>query len=246
MMKLPRPAIGMLVAALLFGTVPSTPVTFSAPAVTKDGCRDRVVKELGIVHDEFRARIFGSRKDADGKFAVLTGGFSAQRQKGILETKKRLASELVTPVVESYRTYRCRSVAVCSVMNRSFADVPGTYKVHPLGCESQDLSSYDECDFKGTGGQTDITSLTQECGTMVDDSLKAERAVLRLALSYDAGYRAALQLGGMIDWMQMDLPNAALKPIRDMIGMLGKLHEIPCFIGQCDKPDTSIIQTPGP
>lgn len=201
-----------------------------------------MVSELGTVHDEFRAHIFGARSNPKGGgVTVLTGGSAAAPVKGILETKGRMSSELIAPVVESYRVLRCRSIAVCMAMQQSFGNGRSPVAVEPLGCGAATVPRFGECRFANSDSSLQQTqqALTVACATLVERSLKVERAVLTAAMSYDSGYRAALQIGGMIDWMQQDLPTAAIKPIRDMIGLLGKLHEIPCFIGQCDAPDTS-------
>lgn len=213
----------------------------SQEGVSEVACRGRVVKELGATHDEFRAHIFGARRDRAGGVTVVTGGSADAPVVGVLETKGRLSSELIAPVVDSYRVLRCRSTAVCLAMQRSFDGGRGPLTIEPLGCMPTTVPIFNECRLAGSDASLQQTqqALIDACATLVGRSLKAERAVLTAALSYDSGYRATVQIGGMIDWMQQILPSAAIKPIRDMLSLLGKLHEIPCFIGQCDRPDTS-------
>lgn len=216
-----------------------------APPASTNACYRQIVEAMSAVHDEFRAVVFGSRKDNDGKFTVLTGGFSAKEQKGILETKERLSSELIEPVVESYRVLQCRMSAICEAMKRSYEVNGGTtITVKQLGCSDRTGQSFDQCSFIESGmTQQDVTNLVTECRGLVIRSMEIERSILQLAFSYDSGYRALLQLSGMVDWFQGDFPDEVLKPIRDMVNLLGKMHEIPCFIGQCDRPDTSILGT---
>jgi|GEM_PF-1278676 len=236
--------------------LPVTPVSrgqaASVPAPSIQTCRDRLVNELSQVHDEFRSYVFGSRKDRDGKYTIFTGGYALAERKGIFETKGRLTSELVAPLVESYRVLRCRSLAVCADMAGSFGQQGGNITVRPLGCAAQDLTRYDECYLAGnsssgpTGGAgmtADTVQLATYCNQLAEDSLTLERRVLQLAVAYDSGYRSMLQLAGMIDRLQQDLPKYVLYPLRDMIGLLGRLHQIPCFIGQCDFPDTSALES---
>ncbi len=245
-MKFPRSIIGAIVIVLLGVTVFSNADSVrGAPPVSTTACYGQIVEAMASVHDEFRAVVFGSRKDNDGKFTVLTGGFSQAEHVGILETRERLSSELVEPTVESYRVLRCRMSAVCEAMKASYEVNGGsTLTVKQLGCSDQTGRSFDQCSFKESGmTQQDVTNLATECKRLVIKSLETERAALHLAFSYDSGYRALLQLSGMVDWFQGDFPDEVLKPIRDMVNLLGKLHEIPCFIGQCDRPDTSILST---
>ncbi len=241
-MKSLHARIGLILAGSLWFSV-FIPSPGSAQITsTKDGCRVRIVDEMSLVQNEYRAHIFGSRKDRDNKFTVLTGGETNAQYRGIFETKGRLSSELIWPLVESYRVLRCRSTAVCEAAKQSFGVTNQMLNIRPIGCARQQILSYNECSFAGSDNgvpQSDVVGVQQECGVLVGESLKVERSVLKLAVSYDSGYRAALQLGGMINWMQEDFPTKVLKPVRDMINLLGKLHEIPCFIGQCDSPDTS-------
>lgn len=210
----------------------------SAPDVTVEGCRARVLSEMGDVRDEYRAHVFGARKVSSTRADILTGGSVKDPVKGILETKGRLTSELVSPAVESYRVLRCRMHAVCLTMQHSFDLNPNTsVQISDLGCADRSMRSYGECSFTQTAFTgTDRSALESECGSLFTQSMKTERSVLLLAFGYDSGYRSGLQLSGMIDWFQGDFPDEVLKPIRDMVSMLGKLHEIPCFIGQCDLP----------
>ncbi len=239
-------AIGMI-ATIFFGValLSHADSVRGAPPATTSACYGQIVEAMGAVHDEFRAIVFGSREDNDGNFTVLTGGFSEEEHTGILEMKERLSSELVEPVVESYRVLQCRMSAVCEAMKRSYNVNGGTtLTVKQLGCRDQTGQSFDQCSFIESGmTEQDVTNLVTECRGLVIRSMEAERSVLQLAFSYDSGYRALLQLSGMVDWFQGDFPDEVLKPIRDMVNLLGKMHEIPCFIGQCDRPDTSVLSS---
>ena len=246
-MKLRLITLGIGCAVLIAAVVSEkTDVVHGQTTVSTAGCRNRVVDEMSKVHDEYRAHIFGARKNRNGDFEVLTGGLASQTGTGIMETKARLTSELVWPAVESYRILRCKTGAICFAMKDSFfADQDAQLTIRQLGCTDETITSYPECAFADAGlMQSPADDLTSECQTLNDTSLDMERAVLHLAFAYDSGYRSILQLAGMIEWFQGDFPDTVLGPIRDMVGMLGKLHEIPCFIGQCDHPDTTTLIGP--
>jgi hypothetical protein len=230
---------------------------FPASAVAQDssvnGCRDRIVTELSKLHDEFRSYVFGSREDRDGNVTLVTGGRMSggsasadEARAGILETKERLTSELIAPLVESYRVLRCRTMNVCSVLRESLGQKGGDITVRSLGCAKQDLTRYEECYLAGgaaagpdddTGTGKNDTELMQYCADLGQDSLAFEERVLQLAVGYDTGYRSAAQLAGMMDWVREEIPASyVLQRLRDMVNLLGRLHQIPCFIGQCDHP----------
>ncbi len=238
--------LGLLfVPALSFAADPS-----------QEACYAKVVEELVDVHDTYRSVVFGSRRDKDGKFEVLTGGKTNEERVGIFEIKRRLGSELVEPLVESYRVYRCRSLAVCTVLGESLTSdrsPSDTLDVKLLGCaEVEDVKPYPECFFGGKNddgtGAADAADtftplrLVDQCQQLVEQTLAAERSVLRLAVGYDAGYRAMLQFSGIMDWMLEGFPTQAVKAVGNMVNLLGKLHQIPCFIGQCDNPDSDFLK----
>lgn len=227
------------IALLVFPSIVSADVP--------EACYNRVVGEMVEVHDEYRARLFGSRRDSEGNFSVLTGGTTSEEHVGVFETKGRQTSELVEPALESYRVYRCRTMAVCDVLRQSLGrpeEAVSELNVHLLGCTEQTLESYDECslavadDAKNDNTQSDAVRITQECDALADATLRVERSVLRLAVAYDAGYRSLLQLAGIMDWMLEAFPSQTIRAVADMVNILGKLHQIPCFIAQCDRPPT--------
>ncbi len=245
-MKLSRLSIGLLASlGIVITFFTSNARVSSQTSASPELCRARFIEELGKVHDTYRAHVFGAREGGDDGLGVLLSGGSVSGDaigKGIFETKGRLSSELIEPIVESYRVLRCRSIAICNAMkasNKQDGETPLT--IDTLGCAAETIDRYAECRKTKEDLTMDIPHLVLECGRTVARSLAAERATLRLALSYDSGYRASLQLGGMIDWMQEDAPTAVLAPLQSMVNMLGKLHEIPCFIGQCDDPRPSTI-----
>lgn len=214
-----------------------------------ENCREQVVSALSYEHDEYRSVLFGSREDTDGTYIANTGGEVSEERVGIFERRYRDTSELIWPLVESYRVMRCRSLYVCRLMELSITkrkDENEPFNIHLLGCAPRSAEPMDMCSFGSAGGLPDANVLTTECKQIVEETLTMEQAVLRLAVAYDSSYRGALQFVGMTDWMMKDFPKRAFLPLRAMVNMLGRLYQIPCFSGQCDLPDTSDIQLPGP
>lgn len=224
------------------------PATFAADENT---CFTRITSEMVSVHDEWRSRLFGSRRGTDGKIVALTGGETDEERKGIFETEGRLTSEFIEPIIESYRVYRCRSLAVCQIAAKSTETNGGTFDLKLLGCAERNVERYGECYFADEAGteegtaklQSAATNAMRNCHALVTQTLDAERAVLRLAVAYDSGYRSLLQFAGMVDWMLEGFPTETVKAIASMVNLLGKLHQIPCFIGQCDNPNTDDLRT---
>ncbi len=218
-----------------------------------DLCQGKMAEALLDARDEYRAHIFGARKNDAGGISILTAGRSTSLTSpvtGILETRGRLTSELVDPLVESYRVLRCRSLEVCELVRQSIQQDGGKVNMHILGCAPRTLTRIGACFLPEKsdaaaatpGTTTDAALLADECGRIVEGTLAEERAALKLAVGYDSGYRSLLQLSGMMDWMLEGFSSDAVRAIRDMVSMLGKLHQIPCFIGQCDSPVPPAVQ----
>lgn len=210
-----------------------------------------MTKELWSVRNVFRLHLYGGRKNDAGNVSVLTAGRMEPGPSpiaGIFEIRGRLTSELIDPLVESYRVLRCRALEVCNVMRQSQQYQSGNVEVRILGCAPETYTRMDECylatpatpsssassNNPGTTGEA--AALTEQCGVMATGMLAEERAALFLAVGYDSGYRSLLQVSGMMDWMLEAFSTESIRGLRDMVNMLGKLHQIPCFIGQCDSP----------
>lgn len=223
----------------------------AADVIPEDMCRNRVHHELERVLDQYRAHLFGSKKATEGSsYIPRTGGTVDEEFQGIFETRGRLTSELVDPLVESYRVLRCQAHAVCDTMQLSFLRSPtnplANLTIEQLGCEDIPTTSYSECIFGGENieesqPQPTVTGLLRECDALVQETLVMEQAALRLAVGYDSGYRSMLQFAGMTDQLLQNLPDKALPTMTQTVNLLGKLHQIPCFIGQCDAPNTSAL-----
>lgn len=241
----------LLASVAAVAILASAPPAHAQNNVDENLCYERIAKELVIVHDDWRSRLFGSRIDREGVITALTAGEVDDVRTGIFETKGRMTSELIEPIVESYRVYRCRSIMVCETAAQSLKADGGTFDLHMLGCAPRTVERYSQCHFSGDGEslesvskfQQSVTNSVRTCQELVDRTLAGERAMLRLAVAYDSGYRSLLQLAGMVDWMLEGFPTETVKAISDMVNMLGKLHQIPCFIGQCDNPDTDDIDS---
>lgn len=240
----------LLSLALVFALATSAVVAVRVETVDltpQEVCRNRVHHEMREVLDDYRAHVFGTTPAlSGGEHVPRTGGDVDESVVGILETEGRLTSELIEPLVESYRVLRCRAESVCGFMTLSFQELGGDVTVHDFGCPEYTGSRYSECYFAGDTGTNLATAdvpliLQQECADLVGATLQAEQAVLKLAVNYDSGYRSLLQFAGMTDWMMQGLPDRALETTRTTVNLFGKLYQIPCFIGQCDMPDTTSL-----
>lgn len=249
------------VAVLVMSTMLFGNMSRAADPPSAELCMGSVERHMLDHVDMWRAVVYGARALPRGGHALITGpivspvvsAFIAARPSpyGILETKGRLTSELIEPILQSYRVLGCELQSVCAIAAASIESTGGQITVRPLGCASMTEPLYNECFIASTatptttaGSVIDRQSINGDCQTLVERTLAMEAAILKGAVAYDAGYRASLQSAGIFDWLMQDTSSSAIAPIRDLVGLLGKLHEIPCFAGQCDAPDTSSLGRP--
>ncbi len=224
----------------LFPLVPSVHAQ-----VSESACRARVTAALTQVSDDYRSHLFGSILDNDNLKTVKTGGITDEVRTGIFEHRERLTSEFINPLVESYRAYRCNSLLICQNLLLSMdARSSAQQAVRIPGCVERQMEPYPQCNAENNAIK-DKRVLLSFCSTTVNSSLLFERNILKMAVAYDAGYRAdVLQLPGMVEWMVKDMSTRNFLPLRGMVNLLGKLHQIPCFIGQCDMPNNDDLTLP--
>ena len=249
-----RPFLAILLISATLVTVASAAETPTAA----DLCLRQMTDRLLRVRNEYRAHLFGARENDTGGISILTAGRMTTaftlKITGIFETRGRLTSELVDPLVESYRVFHCRSLEVCELVKQSIQNKGGDASIHIIGCAPHTFPRINECFLPEDTGSTasssssanpgtiaDVQALAELCGTITEATMAEERAALQLAVGYDSGYRSLLQIAGMMDWMLEGFSTEATRAVRDMVNMLGKLYQIPCFIGQCDSPKTPTI-----
>ncbi|OGJ55587.1 hypothetical protein A3D88_00640 [Candidatus Peribacteria bacterium RIFCSPHIGHO2_02_FULL_52_16] len=167
-------------------------------------------------------------------------------RRGIFETKKALTSELIPPLLQSFRAFRCRVEAVCKAVSLSIPQSGSTegkiLKVETPGCMDFAMSPVEACmlgaekDADGTFAHKGDEAVARTYCTHVGQQLlERESDVLKLAVSYDAAYRSLLQFAGHFDLFLEEFRTSISTPIRQAVSLLGQLQQIPCFISQCDE-----------
>lgn len=216
------------------------PSISQAQIVENKACETQLYERLRIEQDTYRQALYGSTgsngEDDRTTYVRTRGTVSGKDEIGIFENKYRLTSELVEPALESYRSLRCRLEAVCMTLKASMKSTEISHIIQPLGCLSSEALTMDACHLAGEGVIETQIELQRACEDIVSTTLEVERSALRLAVSYDAGYRWIVQLTGMFDAALEKVPAQTFSVLRQTLGLLGKLHQIPCFLTQCDMP----------
>ena len=166
-------------------------------------------------------------------------------RRGIFETKKALTSELIPPLLQSFRAFRCRVEAMCKAVSLSIpqsGDDVEDFTISTPGCMAFTMPPVEACmlgaekDADGTFAHTADEAVARTyCLHVGKQLLEQESDVLKLAVSYDAAYRSLLQFAGHFDLFMEEFRVSLLTPIRQAVSLLGQLQRIPCFISQCDE-----------
>ncbi len=242
MKKFPRILPSLILLPITIFSVITLLPSEDVPAASETLCREQLFIALQDEFDGYRRVVFGSTGAAltnSGGTVLKTGGTMFKGDlAGIFETKNRLTSELIEPLTESYRTLRCRSLSVCETLERSIGagGSANNVTVQTLGCEPIERPLFSECGLADGSPQANIAELVSFCRTAVTEGLEYERTALKTAVAYDSSYRSLLQFTGMFDAFLKEAPVSTFTALRQMAGLLGKLHQIPCFSGHCDLP----------
>ncbi len=167
---------------------------------------------------------------------------------GIFETRGVLTSELLEPLIQSRRALECRTAAVCELVHQSRIQMPDAdgYISFPVrGCQNMRMRALTSCRFLNTAdsirNSTDAIDaqsdhlIRQVCEPARQNLLAREDAVLRLAVTYDASYRALLQFAGNFDAFLDEFNGDILDPVSDSMSILNHISRLPCFISQCNE-----------
>lgn len=166
-------------------------------------------------------------------------------RKGIFETKRLLTSDLIPYVTGSLRTFDCRLRMFCETVrlsaNANEADIfaanpnndPLNIRVH--GCEAEELPIVAECTGKTVGvNQQDLADALTYCNTIQTELLEREKTLMVLTTEYDASYRSTVQFAGDFDLFIEQIRWPMTNTIRQVIGVIGSLHRVPCFVASCE------------
>jgi hypothetical protein len=175
-----------------------------------------------------------------------------EKLKGIYETKRTLASELIPYTTAAVRTFQCRLDILCSAIKESQVQAeegadptaPRDITIHIAGCEEKETKTIPACHpSPTTGGSSPQKSFDGHvyCSDIANNTFTREADLLKMITEYDASYRSTLQFAGdldlWIDQMRWPLTNT----IRKAASMIGQMNRIPCFLSSCDDypPDFS-------
>jgi hypothetical protein len=168
---------------------------------------------------------------------------------GLFATTGELPSGLVQPSAQAWRALRCRAEMVCESLRatlRGEGDDGDTLTVETPGCVPLKTEPLDQCVFQKDGTapiadeQPQIldalsdTVVQTHCLPLLEEMVQREAEVLKMSFTYAASYQTLLQFAGNFDRFLAAFRGDLLKPIEDMLSVVGYLTRIPCFIAACN------------
>ena len=167
---------------------------------------------------------------------------------GIFAQTGATTSQLIPGILQAFRALRCRLAMVCHGIRATQLSAPaadGTLTVTTPGCAPLKLRPLSSCKItQGINGAQQAqatldsfsqTVIAQQCNPMAQSIAAREEQMLKLAVSYDAGYRSLLQFSGNFDRFLGQFRGDLLSPIQDAMPLISQLSRIPCFLSQCSR-----------
>ncbi|TSC80513.1 MAG: hypothetical protein G01um101425_167 [Candidatus Peregrinibacteria bacterium Gr01-1014_25] len=155
------------------------------------------------------------------------------KRRGLLEVRQSLTSELVPPLAQSLRAFRCRLAAICALADESEQSTSSSLTISVDGCYPRTEKRLTSCTFRSRDPAPARTAVLQQCADDASQTFAQESALLEATIAYDASYRTLLQIAGGFDAFFEDLRDPLLSPLRSAARAIGELQRIPCFLSEC-------------
>jgi|GEM_PF-2469802 len=179
---------------------------------------------------------------------------SSNAGKGIFQTQKASTSELIPPLLQSMRAFKCRLAAVCRSVELSLG-TPADWDPSEAqelvddveGCEPLPFKLMTSCQFQTSDGQNaaNATPLLEAiarnyCEPLVERTIAYQEAQLKFLVHEDGANRSIRQLAGYLDPLLEAVRFPLLTPLRQSSTFLNQFSRVPCFLSYCvEKQDES-------
>lgn len=175
---------------------------------------------------------------------------------GILETQEALTSDLLPPILQSFRAFQCRVTAVCKAASLAVQWPAGDESIQERGKDEpttaldNDFLSVDitgcldlEVHLPRSCQPTPRTTFLKSymdaavvrtyCQPTAQSLLQYEEAQLSFLAHYDAAHRTLRQFAGYLEPFLASVRFPFLSPIRQDAQFFNTWNRIPCFLPFC-------------
>lgn len=159
-------------------------------------------------------------------------------QKGLLQTQQALTSDLLPPLLQSFRALQCRTASLCQAARLAVAPTGGAgggnIRVAVPGCEEIEVPPLPNCIASPLMSYEDPMELPRFCAAARDELVQFEEGNLLSLGHYDASHRTLRQFAGYLEPFLQFVSFPFVAPLRQVTSFLGQWSaEVPCFLPYC-------------
>ena len=191
---------------------------------------------------------FGNNDDMDANTAQDLLGNIPAIHLGIMETQKANTSDLLPPLLQSFRAFQCRIESICGLVEQSISKKKSQtdpVKVHLPGCKEITFEPLLSCQLaaEDAPGKTaayptisDEAFIRSYCSPVAQKMIDYHESQLSYLAHYDAAHRSIRQLAGYLDPLIDALSFPLLTPLRQIATFFSNWSRVPCFLSYCANP----------
>jgi len=157
---------------------------------------------------------------------------------GVLETQQATTSDLLPPILQSFRAFQCRIAAVCKAASQAFvAEGTDPITVSVPGCIDQEIPSLTSCRPSPTTTFMDTIMLHANaitfCQPIGEAMVSYQQAQLPFITHLDGAHRTLRQFAGYVEPLMSAASFPFLTPIQEAANFLKQWTRVPCFLPLC-------------
>lgn len=156
---------------------------------------------------------------------------------GILESQQALTSDLLPPILQSFRAFQCRAAAACEGIGRVAASGEAsteTMQITIPGCETLPVKPVQSCRPSPLiNDWNDLSVIRAHCDPVMRTMVRYQEAQLAFLTHEDAAHRTLRQFAGYLEPMLQRLRFPFVSPLRQVADFLNRWSHVPCFLPYC-------------
>jgi hypothetical protein len=158
---------------------------------------------------------------------------------GLLEAQQAVTSDLIPPLLQSFRAFQCRIAAECAgadeALRRASGDSGGPFTAEAPGCVTLPVTLPQDCIASPLFSLNAFTdpALRNYCGSTGDRLVRYQEQQLLMLAHYDGTHRSLRQFVGYIEPLLDVVSFPFLPPLQEAAQFLEEWNRVPCFQPFC-------------
>ncbi|MDD4319596.1 MAG: hypothetical protein PHW10_04720 [Candidatus Peribacteraceae bacterium] len=176
---------------------------------------------------------------APDPLAPDTGIDPSEGRTGILQTQRALTSDIIPPLLQSFRAFQCRALTVCEAADKATGspkkdgDSASQSSLQAIGCRPMDPAPLPLCRPTPVWTFVDTVAMRSYCAPVAEELIRYEESLLGYLAHEDAAHRSLRQFGGNFEPILRMLDFSFLTPLDQASQFLGRFSRLPCFLPYC-------------